>query len=287
MPFEHFDLSVIGAGPAGVTASLESLKYGLSVCLFEENMPGGALCHAWRIDNIPFIGKGCSGQMIKSHFQKMVESLPLVYINQKVKGIYKEGELFFMGGIDTLYSSTAIIIATGLCPKKETIDTCLERFLVNSWDIPPDKEKRCLLVGGGDVCFDRALFLNDMGFDVCIMHRGNIIANPALVKEARGKRLKIIHNDMKNLYLNSDGFSIPDNDGVFGYLFLYTGRQPCSPLITLNGIFYSVYEAQATENDGLFWAGDILPDSGRNAVNAASDGLLAAHRALKYIKSKK
>lgn len=281
----NFDAIVIGAGVAGITAASELGRNGYKTAVLEYDSPGGALLHARKLDNISFIAKGLNGESLRNHFIEYVKNSPFIMIYERAESVEKHGNLFTVNADCTLITKT-VIIATGLKPLYPVLPDFLLPFHHKGWS-DPEKNAGILIVGGGDIAFDHALNLADRGFKVSIMHRSAPRANNALMNEVKEKNISCFVGEIDELIsYKGEHFLHLSGNSKFNCLILHTGRVPEFPKIREDSYEFPAncfFTGIETPVAGLFFAGDVILHSERNAVCAASDGLVASKLAMKYI----
>ncbi|NYT00542.1 MAG: thioredoxin-disulfide reductase [Methanocellales archaeon] len=288
-----YDLAVIGAGPAGLTAGIYAARSGLSTFILERATTGGLANEAWLIENYPGFdsieGMELMDQM-KKHALKYVSILPA-----EVKKIEIDKNMTLYTNNNS-YKSDAVILATGSLHKKLGIPGEAE-FIGKgvSYCAACDgfffKEKKVLVVGGGNTAATEAIYLQDIGCDVTLVHRRDQLrAEKSLEKRLIKSGVKIIWNSVleeirgKNLVnsvlihdLREDVSYELDFDGVF----VLIGDSPNNTLasavdVKLDGQGYIITDKkQRTNLHGVYAAGDVTGGV-RQIVVACAEGAIAA-----------
>lgn len=304
---EKYDLSIIGGGPAGLTAAIYSYRAGLKTIVFSALDPGSQILKTNSLENFPGFPETISGYELIDKMQNQARNLGVNLIDEKILSFAKEGDLFFLkteSGMEIQSSST--IIAAGSVPKMlglpseniffgrgvSTCAVCDGAFFRN---------KEVAVVGGGDSAVGDAIYLSRFVSKVYLIHRRQQFrANEAILNRAR-KNSKIqfvldsiitdIMGDrsvssisVKNL-INGEIKNIP----VQG-VFIAIGQKPASDLfagiVELNpdGTI-RVDDRCRTNVPGLFAAGDVADSLYRQAIIAAASGAKAAFEAGMFLKS--
>ncbi len=287
------DVVVIGAGPAGLTAGIYAARSGLRTFILERATAGGLASEAWLIENYPGFdsieGMKLMDQ-IKNHALKYVNIL-----SEEVKNI-EIGKKMTLYTDQNTYAVDAVILATGSLHKKLGIPGEAE-FLGKgvSYCATCDgfffREKKVLVVGGGNTAVTEAIYLQDIGCEVTLVHRRdqlraenslqkrllrsgvNVIWN-SVVEEIRGKSLVksvLIHD------LREDVLHELDVDGVF----IVVGESPNNTLakaagLKLDGQGYVITDKkQRTSLPRVYAAGDVTGGV-RQIVVACAEGAIAA-----------
>lgn len=275
---EHWDLIVIGAGPAGLTAGIYGVRSGLKTLILEEKIPGGAAAECPLIENYPGF-PSISGQELIS---KMVEHCKKLGapINQleKVVELDIKGEKKVVKTERTTYTASAIIIASG-CHHQELGVPGESEFRGRgvSYCAVCDgaffKGKRVIVVGGGNSAAVSAIFLSNLASEVKLAHRRvRLRAEEALVKDLGVRKVEVLWNtelkeikgDTKvksvRLFDNKNGGTKEMKiDGVF----IQAGEIPNSQIAREAGVkvddsgYIIVDEQQRTNVRGVYAAGDV------------------------------
>lgn len=302
---EKWELIIIGAGAAGLTAGLYGARSGLKTLIIEEKMAGGNTVNAPVIENYPgFIS--ITGQEL---VQKMVEQCTRFGVEirqlEKVEGL----ELDNVKKVFTnrnVYEASAIIIATGTHHRKLGVPG-EEEFggkgvsYCAICDAPFFKDRRVLVVGGGNSAAITALYLSEIASTVKLSHRrSQLRAEEALVRELKKKEnVEILWNTVVKeikgdtlvrevvLYNNETGeTSKLETDGVF----VQIGEVPNSEFAQKAGIkvdevgYIIVDVRQRTNKEGVYAAGDVTNRPVKQIGTAVGEGTIAATDAYGYIR---
>ncbi|HDN02007.1 MAG TPA: thioredoxin reductase, partial [Candidatus Bathyarchaeota archaeon] len=172
---ERFDLVIVGAGPAGLTAALYAARFGLKAVVIGEEI-GGALADAGEVDDYPGV-MSIQGPDLAKKFETHVKKYKVPIVRNLVKDIEKEGEFFritLANGIH--YLSKAVIIAVG--SKRRTLNVPGEAEFKGRGvsycapcDAPLFKDKVTAVVGGGNAALQAALLLTIYSPKVYLIHR--------------------------------------------------------------------------------------------------------------------
>lgn len=304
------DLIIIGGGPGGLNAALYALRSGLKLKLIEGFLPGGQMNNTLSIDNylgLPNVNGGDLGQEMLSHVLKFTDEENIIYENaEKVENIdSKYFKVTLSSGKEIL--SKSVILATGCTHRKLNIknESELEGRGVSycaTCDGAFFKNKRVVVVGGGNTAVEDALYLSGIAKEVIVIHRRNklraedVLTKQAFekenidfiwdseVKEIIGEKQVeeiIIKNkiDNKEVSISLDG------------LFIAVGLVPVKPELSIDSInsiissdgFIKTNENMSTDIPGLYAIGDIRDKDLRQVITAISDGAIAAKEILNYI----
>ncbi len=305
-----YQLIIIGAGPAGLTAALFAQRYRINYLLIGQPTEG-ALNQAHLVENYPGV-KPMSGPQLIKEFQK---HSALKIKREQVKQILpnKQKKTFQIITNQGRYQSQAIILALGMKIRKLGIKN-EEKFLHKgtayytpkfltkgiSYYTPDDvrflKNKIIAVVGGGDTALTTALKLADQAKKVYLIHRRDEFRSaPLLAKQARAqKNIEIIYSaqvseaqgqkSLSKIILNTE------QELAVNYLFIEIGGVPnvllCRDLkLKMDNNFVATDQRQATSLPGLFAAGDMTNYPLKLIVTATAQGAMAATSAYDYLKT--
>ncbi|MBQ9318257.1 MAG: FAD-dependent oxidoreductase [Bacilli bacterium] len=292
-----FDIIIIGAGPAGMTAALYALRSNKNVLLLESKSYGGQIVNANIIENYPGIAN-ISGFDFATNLFNQIKKLGVIYKNESVNRIENK---FVITNNDKYYGK-AIIVATG-CDKKLLNIKDEEKYIGRgiSYCATCDgnfyKNKVVAVVGGGNTALEDALYLSNIAKHVYLIHRRDIFRgeNKYLDDIKKKNNIKIIYNaTVKELigddYLNA--IKISENDKVnqinIDGLFIAIGQQPNNECfkqtIDIDDYGYIISsDGVHTNCQNIYVAGDIRKKNLRQLTTATADGALAATIAIKEI----
>jgi len=302
---EHWDLIIIGAGPAGLTAGLYGARSGLKTMVLDEKMPGGAAADTPLVENYPGF-EAISGRDLAD---KMAEQCKKVgaKINEleKVVELDLKGEKKIVKTARAVYAASAVIIASGsyymsLGVPGETEFRGRGVSYCTLCDGAFFKGRNVLVVGGGNSAVVSARYLANIASNVKLAHRKDQLrAEEALVKDliAQGvelmwnTELKEIKGDTKVkgaiLANNKTGETREiDVDGVF----VQIGEAPNSQVAKEAGVkvdkagYIIVDDRQRTNIAGVYAAGDVTIGPVKQIGTAVGEAIIAASEAFGYIK---
>jgi thioredoxin reductase (NADPH) len=294
------DVIVIGAGPAGIAASVFLCRAGYSVLLPEKNKPGGLLANAHLVENYPGFPDGISGRELVRLFTKQLEKNRIYYTRACVNSIGIENDGIFSVSMNSgISTAKSVIIATGTKPETialEGLDTVKNRVFFEPVEIPEEffSGKRFLIIGGGDAAFDYSLHIHSRGGDPVILSRSSPKCLNLLID--RVNKNKIPH--YSNLSINH---VIGKNNAVLvncnqddktlefesDYILIACGRKPDIPEFdeSLKNRMGYRHEGIKTPVPGLFFAGDVIRGKFRQAGIATGDGIYSAMLVCDYLKN--
>ncbi len=288
-----YDVIIIGAGPAGLSAAIYAARYKMKTLVLGKEL-GGYAAIAHKIENYPGF-QVISGKELVDKMIEQVKKLGVEIKNEEVKNIEKRGKNFAVE-TDKKYESKAIILALGT--EKQKIGLKNEDKFVGkglsyctTCDAPFFKNKDVIVVGGSNSAVFAALMLSEFGKKVYLVYRGSELrADPIRVEELKkNKKVEIIFNaQVKEINGKDKVESISLNNGkklnVQG-IFVEIGSVPKSLIAKSLGIkldekgYILVNEKMETNVQGIFAAGDVIKKDLRQIITACSDGAKAAHSA--------
>lgn len=301
---ESKDIVIIGGGVAGLSAGLYASRSGMDSVVIDAG-GGGQVLEIYNLENYPGIFPAKNGTELVENLTKQAESFGAKIIYSEVQSIDKKGNLFSVKTTKEEFSAKAVIYATGAAHSRLGIPG-EEKFAGAGvsycavCDGPFFKNKRVVVVGGGDSACSEALYLSNIASHVDLIHRRNELRAAKFVAE------KIFENQKITVHFNSLPKEIVGGEKVSGIsienietkqnslletdaVFIFVGMEPRTSLLETLKKDESGYivtdEKMETSVPGLFVAGDVRSKPLRQIVTAASDGAIAAVCAAKYVKN--
>ena len=301
-----YDIIIVGAGPAGLTAAIYASRAEKKTLVLEANSYGGQIINTLDIDNYPALAH-VSGFEFATNLYNQAKDLGSEIKFEKVVDIKDNGSEKEVITSKNTYKAKTIILATGAENRKLRIEN--EDELVGkgiSYCATCDgafyKDKDVAIQGGGNTALEDALYLSDIAKCVYLIHRRDEFrASSSLISKVRKKdNIKIILNsNVVKLNANDvlESIDIKNNEGEIttlnvSALFVAVGRVPenqnFAKLIDLNEAGYVIADETCHTNvDGIYAAGDNRIKNLRQLVTATSDGAVAAVESIKYINNNK
>lgn len=297
-----YDVVILGAGPAGLTAGIYAARGGLSVAIVENQAPGGQAALTAEIENYPGF-ETISGFDLTARMVAQCEGLGVVFVYDNPVNVSLEGAV---KTVETAYSGTvegrSLIIATGALPRPLGVPRESELLgggvsCCATCDGAFFRGKPVAVVGGGNTAVEDALYLERFASEVYLIHRRDALRADALLSERITKStVKILWDTvvtdlvgsprLQSLNVKNVKTGETSSVRVDGF-FIAAGRKPASE--GLNGValdesgYILTDDEMRTNIDGVFAAGDVRRKSLRQVVTAAADGALAAENAVKYV----
>ena len=299
----RYDIIIVGAGPAGLTAAIYARRASKSVLVLEAKAWGGQIINTPDIENYPVVAH-ISGVDFANQLYEQAVALGAEVRLEKVTGLEDLGETKKLRTTQNEYEARAVILATGSENRKLGVDreqeltgrgisycaTCDGNFF---------RRKDVAVVGGGNTALEDALYLADLANKVYLIHRRDSFrGEEATVARLREKEnVEFVYNSNVTALLGEKrltGIEVTNKlDGSVRSielkgLFVAVGRIPENEgfknLIEVDASGYAVAgENCHTKVPGVFVAGDNRTKELRQLVTAAADGAMAATEAVKYL----
>lgn len=303
-----FDVVIIGAGPAGMTAAVYASRADLKTVMIERGVPGGQMANTEDVENFPGF-ESISGPDLSTKMFDHAQKFGAVYQYGDIKAIEDKGDIKEVFYGDKSVTAYAVIIATGAEYKKIGVPgeeelggrgvsycaVCDGAFF---------KGKNLYVIGGGDSAVEEGNFLTKFADSVTVVHRRDKLRAQKILQDRAFK------NEKMHFIWNHTLASINEKDGKVGSVtlqstvdgkeetldadgvFVYIGMKPLTAPIVDLGItneagYIVTNEEMETKVPGIFAAGDVREKGLRQIVTATGDGSIAAQNAQGYIEELK
>ena len=297
-----WDIIIIGAGPAGMTAAIYARRAAKSVLVLEALSYGGQIINTPDIENYP-VAAHISGFDFATKVYEQAKALGAEFKFEKAVAIEDGGEEKTVRTAKNAYTGKAVIIATGSENRKlgvENEDKLVGRGVsyCATCDGAFYRGRTVAVVGGGNTALEDALYLADLAEKVYLIHRRDEFrAEAATVERVKSRdNVELVLNSVvKSLIADKQltAVEVADKQGetrtieVNG-LFVAVGRIPenqnFAQVIALDSAGYALSgENCHTDTPGVFVAGDNRVKEVRQLVTATADGAVAATEAIKYL----
>ncbi len=290
---------IIGSGPAGLTAAIYAARANLKPLIFEGNQPGGQLTITTEVENYPGFPKGITGPELMDLFREQAQRFGAETVFKNVTKVDFSNKPFKVWIGDEEYSSDSIIIATGASAMMLGLESEKKLFgygvsACATCDGFFYKDKKVLVIGGGDSALEEALFLTKFASEVWLVHRRDEFRGSKIMRDRVFKHPKI------HVHWNSvvDEFLGTTESGLIGVIlkdtktgetredscdgaFLAIGHRPNTTIfediVDLDDKKYIITKSESTETNipGVFACGDVQDYKYRQAVTAAGSGCAA------------
>lgn len=303
-----YDVIIVGAGPAGMTAAVYASRANLDTLMIERGIPGGQMANTEDVENFPgfshILGPDLSNKMFE-HAKKFGAE----YAYGDIKEIRDDGDVKTVIAGSKEYKAYAVIVTTGAEYKKLGVPgedelggrgvsycaVCDGAFF---------KEKELVVVGGGDSAVEEGVYLTRFASKVTIVHRRDRLRAQKILQQ------RAFDNEKVDFIWDHTVKEIRDKDGKVGSallvntktgeerefpadgVFIYIGMNPLNEAVRQLGItnengYVVTNENMATSVPGIFAAGDIREKELRQIVTATGDGSIAAQTAQSYVENVK
>jgi len=299
---------IIGSGPSGLTAGIYAGRAGLKPLLIGGATPGGQLMLTTKVENFPGFPEGIDGPDLMQNMREQAQNFGVEIIDENATFVDFSKQPFLVMVGDRKFYSKTIIVSTGAdskwlgIPSEEKFKgrgvsscaTCDGAFFRN---------KKVVVIGGGDTAIEDGLFLTRFASEVTLIHRRaelraskinqeRAFNNPkmkfiwdSVVEEILGSN-KVTGIKIKNVKTNE--IKTIDCDGVF----VAIGHSPNTSIFKETGIldeagYVKTKNYVFTDIEGVFACGDVVDKRYMQAITAAGTGCMAAIEAEKYLREKK
>jgi thioredoxin reductase (NADPH) len=303
-----FDVIIIGAGPAGYTASIYTSRARRDTLIISGVLPGGQLMLTTEVENYPGFSDGILGPELMIAMKKQAERMGTTIIDDEVVNVDFKHKPFKVLTYSEEYEANAVIICTGATPRKIGVKGEQEFSAKGvsycaTCDGPFFKNQDIVVVGGGDSAVEEATFLTKFGKLVHLVHRKDSLRASKIMQERAfsNQKIKFYWNkvveeisgsEKVNQVIIKDVVTSEKQTLSVGALFVAIGHEPNTKLfkgqIELDDQGYIVLKDHTkTSVDGVFAAGDVHDHRYRQAVTAAGFGCMAAIDVDKYLSENK
>ena len=305
----HSKLLILGSGPAGYTAAIYASRAMLNPVLLTGIEPGGQMTITTDVENYPGFADVVQGPWLMEQMKEQAISVGTNIIFDTIINVDLSKKPYqLISDSENIYTCDALIIATGAQAKWLGIEsedkfkgygvsacaTCDGFFY---------KDKKVIVVGGGNTAVEEALFLTNFANEVKLIHRrDNLRAEKILQSRLKeNKKIEIIWDtELTEIIGSENPLSVNgalllnkktnetkkiETDGIF----IAIGHNPSSAIfknqlnMNDNGYIDTRPDSTKTSIDGIFAAGDVTDEKYRQAVTAAGMGCMAALEAESYL----
>lgn len=297
------EVVIIGAGPAALSAAIYTTREDIETVLFERAVIGGLAAITDKIDNYPGFPQGVEGLKLAGDLQAQAERFGATIELGEVLAIHDEGEYKRLETTEGDIFAKAVLIATGSDYKKIGVPGEAEYYgrgvhYCATCDGAFYRDKRLVVVGGGNSAAQEALFLTRFATHIDLLVRSKLRASDVLIKELEQNDKITIHlatttdeivatdGKVTSVAGTKDGQKTSfETDGVF----IFVGLLPNSQFLSTSAIeidevgFVKTNEDLHTNMTGVFAAGDIRSGATMQVASAVGEGATAALKIREYL----
>ncbi len=295
---ETYDVIIIGSGPAGLTAGIYTARANLKTLCIAGNTWGGQLMLTSLVENYPGFPEGIQGPDLMMNMRKQAEKMGVEIIDQDVTKVDFSKPPYKSYTSDKTYQSYSVVVATGAefkwlgLPNEQKLigrgvsacATCDAAFF---------KDKKVVVVGGGDAAMEEALYLTKFASEVTIVHRRDSFRASKTMQDRvfANSKIKVIWNSEVTDVLGEnkvEGVTVKIQDSRSNIqcdgVFVAIGHTPATKIFA-GQIDLDVrgYAKKEQESRGIFIAGDVHDHIYRQAITAAGYGCEAALDAERWL----
>ena len=302
---EIIDVVMVGAGPAALTAAIYTCREDIKTVLYEKAVIGGLAAITDWVDNYPGFPDGVAGLELAENLRKQAERFGADIRLGDVTSMTKNGEVIKLQTTDGEVLARSVLIATGSDYKKLGIPGELEYYARGvhycaTCDGAFYRDKRLVVVGGGNSAVQEALFLTRFATHIDLLVRSELRASEILQNElAKESKITVhlgtktdeivaIDNKVTNVHgtdLNGKQVSF-ETDGVFIFIGLLPNTKFLAGTIDLDDVGMIKTDAFfQTSMPGVFAAGDVRSGATMQIASAAGEGATAALMMRKYLEA--
>ncbi len=300
------DVVIVGAGPAGLAAALYTGRARLDTVVLEKAIPGGQILLTDWVENYPGFPEGVAPFDLIENFRKQAEKFGAAIVADEAGSLRREGGLWVVAGQDKEYAARAVIVATGAAYRKLGIPnearltgkgvsycaTCDGAFF---------RDATVAVVGGGDNALTEAVLLTKFCKKLYVVHRRDrfraikilqerVLSNPKIevlwncVLEAAEGENQLERVTVRNVKENKS-FPLP-LDGLFVSIGMDPHTEFLKGVIGLNDWGeVKVDSKMATDQPGVYAAGDVADACPKQVATAVGAGVSAALSVNEYLES--
>lgn len=292
-----YDIMIIGAGPAGISAGIYAVSRGRKTLILEQNEVGGLIGKVSTVTHYASVAEAESGKMFAQRLETQAKNAGVEIVKAQVTKAELKGDVKQLHTTQGVFSGRRVILANGTSPRKLGIPGEAElagkgMSMNAARHAEAYQGKSVYVVGGADGAVKEALYLSKFAEKVTIIHFEPQLGCIAEFREKVSKTSNIV------LHLNArlhgvygvdrvESLEIADeNTGAIETIedpgcgiFVYAGTTPNTELygdLTLKDGFICVNEKMETSEPGVYAAGDICVKQVRQISTAVADGTIAA-----------
>jgi thioredoxin reductase (NADPH) len=299
-----YDVIIIGSGPAGLTAAIYTSRARLKTLVVAGQMWGGQLMLTTEVENFPGFKEGILGPDLMNSMKEQAESFGAEIVFDNATAVDFSSKIFKIATGSNEFEGKSVIVATGASSKWLGLDS--EKRLRGrgvsvcaTCDAAFFKDKKVVVVGGGDTALEEALVLSKFAKEVKVVHRRDELRASKFLQDRAFKESKIefVWNSTVQEILGEsrvEGVRLKRTDSgeesqlACDGVFIAIGYKPNTEIFKGqleldNRGYVAARDETRTSVDGVFVAGDVEDDRYRQAVTAAGAGCQAALDVERYL----
>lgn len=301
-----YEVLIIGAGPAGMTAAIYAARAGYKTAVLEHGVPGGQAATTDMIENYPGFPEGISGPELMMKFFEQTQTFGVEMIYEQVQSVELDGAIKRVTTDKQTIEAKTVVIASGAKPRALGVAnegrlrgrgvsycaTCDGFFF---------KDQPVAVIGGGDTAVEEAMYLTKMCSSVTLIHRRDELRANKLAQSRAlaNEKLNIIYDtvvdeiigddkvsQLKLRNKKTDETSTLDINGVFIFVGYLPNNAFFPPELEVNEQGYIVTDDEmATNIPGVFAVGDVRQKKLRQVTTAVGDGGAVMHGIEEYFRA--
>ncbi len=309
MTSRHAKVLILGSGPAGYTAAVYAARAMLEPLLIQGIQPGGQLTITTDVENYPGFGEVIQGPWLMDQMREQAEKVGTDIVSDHIMEVdLAQRPYRLKGDSGTSYTCDALIICTGAQAKWLGLESeeKFKGFGVSACATCDGffyRDKKVIVMGGGNTAVEEALFLTKFASEVILVHRRNELRAEKILQNRlfAHEKIRVVWDTVLEEVLGTEqppgvtaarlrnvqtqAVEDVEADGIF----IAIGHAPATELfqeqlkMKRGGYIITLPDSTATERAGVFAAGDVTDDIYRQAVTAAGMGCMAALEAEKYL----
>ncbi|MGB3026514.1 thioredoxin-disulfide reductase [Paradevosia shaoguanensis] len=305
----HAKVIIIGSGPAGYTAAIYAARAMLEPVIISGLQPGGQLTITADVENYPGFADVIQGPWLMEQMKAQAEHVGTRFVSDVIVSVDLDHRPFtLIGDSGTRYTCESLIIATGAQAKWLGLpsEQKFQGFGVSACATCDGffyRDRKVVVVGGGNTAVEEALFLTNFASKVTVIHRRDEFRAEKILQDRlfKNSKVEVIWNSE---LVEINGAAMPpsvqnatirnvhtgetttlETDGVFVAIghapatSIFNGKLDMKP----GGYLWTAPDSTATNIPGVFAAGDVTDDIFRQAVTAAGMGCMAALEAERFL----
>jgi len=301
----NYDLVIIGAGPAGLTAGMYAARARMNVLLLEKAVPGGQILVTDWVENYPGFPEGISGFDLAEKMKHQAEAMGLKIETAEVHSLNLSGKLKEVVLKNRRITTKSLIIASGASPRNLGIGE--DKFIGKgvsfcaTCDAPFFKDKTVVAIGGGDTAVQEAIFLTKFAKKVYLVHRRDELRAAKILQERAFENDKIefvwdsVATGVQGFFgvesvqvknVKTDEETTLKADGCFIWVGILPNASFLNDTVETDEFGFIIADTNMqTSVPGVYAVGDVRDTPLRQISTAVGDAAIAALSAEHFIEN--